>query len=80
MMTLFEAGEQPETPATASTAKDSMFGRVDDDVLVCFNPRYIGTTPEMSSTGRLVEETDLIWSKTVKKKLFLGDKVAETAV
>jgi hypothetical protein len=32
----FEAGDPPETPATASTAKDNMFGHIDDDVLVCF--------------------------------------------
>jgi hypothetical protein len=33
----------------------------------------------MSSTGRLAEETDLIGSKTVKKKLFLDDTVPEAA-
>jgi hypothetical protein len=48
----------PETVATTSTATDSKFGRIDGDVTVRFNPRYIGKTPEMSSTGRLAEETD----------------------
>jgi hypothetical protein len=52
----------PESVATTSTAKDSKFGRIDDDVPIRFNPRYIGTTPEISSTGRLAEETDLIGS------------------
>jgi hypothetical protein len=47
----------PETVATTSTATDSKFGRIDDDVPVRFNPHYIGTTPEMSSTERLAEET-----------------------
>jgi hypothetical protein len=32
-----------------------MFGHKDDDVLVSFNPRYIGTTPEMSSRGHFAE-------------------------
>jgi hypothetical protein len=32
-----------------------------------------------SSTGHLAEETDLIGSKLVKKKLYLGDTVAEAA-
>jgi hypothetical protein len=31
---VFETGGPPETIATTSTAKDSMFGCVDDDVLV----------------------------------------------
>jgi hypothetical protein len=68
----------PETVATTSTATDSKFGLIDDDVLVRSNPCYIGTTPEMSSTGRLAEETDLIGSKTVKK-IFLDDTVPEAA-
>jgi hypothetical protein len=54
----------PENVATTSTATDSKFGRIDDDVPVRLNPRYIGTTPEMSSTRRLAEETDLIGSGT----------------
>jgi hypothetical protein len=33
----------PETVATTSTAKDSKFGRIDDDVPVRFKPRCIGT-------------------------------------
>jgi hypothetical protein len=41
----FDADDPPETTATTSTTKDSMFGCVDDDVLVRLNPRYIGTTP-----------------------------------
>jgi hypothetical protein len=68
-----------ETVATTSTATASTLGLIDDDVPVLFNPCYIGTTPEMSSTGRLPEETDLIGSKTVKKKLFLDDSVPEAA-
>jgi hypothetical protein len=69
----------PETVAITSTATDSKFGLIDDDVPVRLNPCYIGTTPEMSSTGRLAEETDLTGSKTVKKKLFLDDTVPEAA-
>jgi hypothetical protein len=48
--------------------------------VVRFNPRYIGNTPEKSSTGRFNEEADLIGSKTVKKKLFLDHSVEETTV
>jgi hypothetical protein len=32
-----------------------MFGHIYDDVPVRFNLRYIGTTPEMNSAGRLAE-------------------------
>jgi hypothetical protein len=80
---VFDADDPPETTAAASSQKDSRFGRVDDDVLVRFIPRYIGTTPAMSLAGRFAEETDLIGSKMVKKNLFLGHTVAtaaETAV
>jgi hypothetical protein len=44
---VFEADDPPAVPATASTAKDSMFGRIDDDVLACCNSCYIGTTPDI---------------------------------
>jgi hypothetical protein len=44
-----------------------------------FNPHYIGTTQEISSTGRLAELTVLIRSKSVKKKLFRDEIVAEAA-
>jgi hypothetical protein len=64
---LFEAGDPPETTATTSREKDNMFERIDDDVLVRFDPRHIGKTLEMSSTRRFDEETGLIGSKTVKK-------------
>jgi hypothetical protein len=69
-----------ETVATTSTATDSKFGQTDDDVLVRFNPRYIGTTPVMSSSRRFDEETGLIESKTVDKQLFLDHTVVEAAV
>jgi hypothetical protein len=69
----------PETVATPSAATDIQFGRIDDDFPVRFTLRYIGTTPEMNSTGRLGEDTDLIGPKTVKKKLFLDDTVPEAA-
>jgi hypothetical protein len=49
---VFDAYDPPETTAAASSQKDSRFGRVDDDVLVRFIPRYIGTTPAMSLSGR----------------------------
>jgi hypothetical protein len=45
----FKDFHPPETAATTSTATDSNFGRIDDDVPVCFYPRYIGATLEMSS-------------------------------
>jgi hypothetical protein len=80
---VFGADDPPETTAAASSQKDSRFGLVDDDVLVRFIPRYIGTTPTMSLSGRFVEETDLIGSKMVKKTLFLDhtvDTVTKTAV
>jgi hypothetical protein len=67
---MFKDFYPPETVATTSTATESKFGRIDDDVPVRFNPRHFGTTPEMSLTGRLAEAADLIGSKTVKKKLF----------
>jgi hypothetical protein len=77
---VFESGDPPETCSAASTAKDSMFTCVDDHGLVHFNPRYIGTTSEMSSTVHLTEEADSIGSKkTCKKKIFLDDTVAEAA-
>jgi hypothetical protein len=56
-----------------------MIGCIDDDFLVRFNPNYISTTSEMSSTGRLAEEMDLIMSKTAKEKLSLDDTVPESA-
>jgi hypothetical protein len=46
----------PETVATTSTATDSKFGLTDDDVLVHFNPSYIGTTPEMSPQDVLMKK------------------------
>jgi hypothetical protein len=67
----------PEMVATTSTAKDSMFGCKDDDVLVLFNPR---TTPEMSSLRRFEEETGFFESKTVKKQSFHDPSGAEAAV
>jgi hypothetical protein len=76
---VFDADDPAEMTAATSTAKDRMFGRIDDDVLVHFKPRYIGTTPEISSSGRFDEETGLIGSKTVKKQLFLYDAVAESS-
>jgi hypothetical protein len=54
---VFEAGAPPEKTATTSRAKDSIFGHIEDDVLVLFNLRCIGTTPEMSSTRHFDEET-----------------------
>jgi hypothetical protein len=45
-------------------------------VLVRFKPRYIGTTPEISSVEHFDEETGLIGSKTVKKQLFLDHTTA----
>jgi hypothetical protein len=74
---VFDAFDPPETTSVASATKDSMLGRVDDDVLVRFKPRYIGTTPEISSVGHFDEETGLIGSKTVKKQLFLDHTAAE---
>jgi hypothetical protein len=62
---------------STSKATDSMFEHGDDNVLVRFMRRYIGTTPTTSSTGRFDEETGLIGSKTVKKQLFLDHTVAE---
>jgi hypothetical protein len=73
----------PPEAAASSSQTDSRFGHVDDDVLVRFIPRYIGTTPAMSLTGRFAGVTDSIGSKMVKKKLFLDrtmDTVAETDV
>jgi hypothetical protein len=46
---VFEAGDPPETSSAASTANDSMFEHVDNDVLVHFNLHYICMAPEMSS-------------------------------
>jgi hypothetical protein len=54
-----------------------MFGCVDVDVLVRFKPRYIGTTPEISSVQRFDEEMGLIGSKTVKKQLLIDHTVVE---
>jgi hypothetical protein len=54
---MFEDFYPPETVATTSTATDSKFGLIDDDVLVRFNPRYIGTIPEMSSSRRFHEDS-----------------------
>jgi hypothetical protein len=67
---VFDAYNPPKTTAAASSQKGSRFGRVDDDLLVRFIPRYIGTTRAMSLSGRFAEETDLIGSKMVKKNLF----------
>jgi hypothetical protein len=74
---VFDADDPPETTSATSTAKDSMFEHIDDDVLVRFKPRYVGTTPAISSTGRFDEEMGLIGSKTVKKQLFLDYTVVE---
>jgi hypothetical protein len=57
---MFKDFYPPETVATTSTVTDSKFGRIDDDVPVRFNPRYIRTTPEMSSSRRFDEGTGLI--------------------
>jgi hypothetical protein len=54
-----------EVAALKSTTMDSKFGHEDDDVPVRFNPHYIGTTLEISSTERFSEETSLNRSKTV---------------
>jgi hypothetical protein len=54
---MFKDSYPPETIATTSSAADSNFGRIDDDVPIRFNPRYIGTTPEMSSPRGFDEET-----------------------
>jgi hypothetical protein len=71
---VFDTDDPPETTAEAASQKDSRFGHVDDDVLVCFILRYIGTTPAMSLAGRFAEEMDLFFlDHTV-------DTVAETAV
>jgi hypothetical protein len=49
-----------------------MFGHDDNyDILVLFSPKYVGTKPEISSTGCFGEETGSIGSQTVKKKYFL---------
>jgi hypothetical protein len=77
---VFDADEPPETTAKTSTEKGSMLGCKDDDVLVRFNPRYIGTTPGMSSSRHFDEETGLIESKTVKKQLFHDPSMAESEV
>jgi hypothetical protein len=47
--------------------------------LIHFNLRYIGMTPDTSSTGHSAEETDTIGLRTVKKELFLDDTAAEAA-
>jgi hypothetical protein len=75
----FDEFYSPETAVLTSTATDSKFVHDDDDVLVRFSQRYIGTTPEISSTGRLGEETGSIGSQTVKKKLFLDHTVADSS-
>jgi hypothetical protein len=62
---MFKDFYPPETVATTSTATASKFGRIYDDVPVRFNHRYIGTTPELSSSRHFDEETNLIESKTV---------------
>jgi hypothetical protein len=64
---VFDADDPPETAAAPSSQKDSRFGCVDDNVLVRFIPRYIGTTPATSLAGRFAEETELIRSNMVKK-------------
>jgi hypothetical protein len=56
----FKEYSPPETVATTSTATHRKIRCVDDDVPVRFNPRYIGTTPEISSSKRFDEETGLI--------------------
>jgi hypothetical protein len=66
-----------EIAVLTSTATDSMFGHDDYDVPVRFSPRYIGTTPEISSEGRFDEETGKIGSNMVKKELFLDRAVVE---
>jgi hypothetical protein len=52
---IFDADDPPEITPAASTTNDSMFGHVDDDVLVRFKPRYIDKTPEISSVRRFDE-------------------------
>jgi hypothetical protein len=77
---MFQDFYPPETDATTATVTDSKFGKIDDDVPVRFNPRYIRTTPKMSSSRRFDEETGLIELKTVEKQLFLDHTVVEAAV
>jgi hypothetical protein len=57
-----------------------MLGCFDDNVLVCFKPCHMGTTPEMSPTRHFDEETGLIGSKTINKILFYDHTVPEKVV
>jgi hypothetical protein len=52
---VFDTDDPPGTTPAASTNTDSQFECVGDGVVVHFILRYIGTTPEMSSTRRFDE-------------------------
>jgi hypothetical protein len=68
-----------EIAASTSTATSSKFGGSDDDVPIRFNPRYIGMTQEMTSTGHFAGKTGFNGSKMVEKQFFLDNSVAEAA-
>jgi hypothetical protein len=54
-----------------STATDSMFEHDDDDVPARFIPRYICTTPEISSPGRLMKKRASLGRKRSRNNYLL---------
>jgi hypothetical protein len=67
-----------DTVAMTSTATGRKFGRVDDDVLVRFNPCNNGTTRKWVQQDFLMKKQASVRGKW-EKQLFLDHSVAEAA-